>query len=70
MPGGEALAVSGTDVLIWVAGVAGLAAFAFGLGSLVVGGIRRRRPLDILLGVGVAALAVWLLLAYGDRLLR
>jgi hypothetical protein len=62
--------MSGTDVLIWVAGIAGVAAFAFGLGSLMVGGIRRRRPLDIVLGVGVALLAVWLLVAYGDRLLR
>ena len=62
--------MSGTEVLIWVAGIAGVAACAFGLGSLVVGGIRRRRPLDIVLGVGVAALAVWFLLAYGDRLLR
>jgi hypothetical protein len=62
--------VSGTDALIWVAGVAGLVACAFGLGSLVVGGVRRRRPLDIVLGVGVALLAVWLLLVYGDRLLR
>ena len=62
--------MSGTEVLIWVAGVAGAAACAFGLGSLVVGGIRRRRPLDVVLGVGVAALAVWVLLAYGDRLLR
>jgi len=62
--------VSGTDLLIWVAGIAGVAACAFGLGSLVVGGIRRRRPFDIVLGVGVALVAVWLLVAYGDRLLR
>jgi len=62
--------VSGTDLLIWVAGIAGVAACAFGLGSLVVGGIRRRRPVDIVLGVGVALVAVWLLVAYGDRLLR
>ncbi len=62
--------MSGTDVLIWVAGIAGVAACAFGLGSLVVGGIRRRRPVDIVLGVGVALVAVWLLVAYGDRLLR
>jgi hypothetical protein len=62
--------VSGTDVLIWVAGIAGVAAFAFGLGSLVVGGVRRRRPVDIVRGVGVALVAVWLLVAYGDRLLR
>lgn len=62
--------MSGTDLLIWVAGIVGAAAAAFGLGSLVVGGVRRRRPLDIVLGIGVAALAVWLLIAYGDRLLR
>jgi hypothetical protein len=62
--------VSGTDVLIWVAGIVGVAAFAFGLGSLVVGGVRRRRPVDIVLGLGVALVAVWLLVAYGDRLLR
>jgi hypothetical protein len=62
--------VSGTDILIWVAGIAGVGACAFGLGSLVVGGARRRRPLDIVLGVGVALLAVWFLVTYGDRLLR
>ncbi len=62
--------MSVTEVLIWVAGVVGLAACAFGLGSLVVGGVRGRRPLDVVLGVAVALLAVWLLVSYGDRLLR
>ncbi len=62
--------MSGTDLLIWIAGVAGVAAFAFGFGSLLASGIRGRRPLDIVLGIGVAALAVWLLVTYGDRLLR
>lgn len=62
--------MSGTDLLIWAAGIAGAAAAAFGLGSLVIGGVRRRRPLDVVLGIGVAALAVWLLIAYGDRLVR
>ena len=62
--------MSGTDILIWVAGVGGVAAFAFGLGSLVIGGVRRRRPLEIVLGVAVALVTVWLLLWYGDRLLR
>ncbi len=62
--------MSATDLLIWAAGIVGAAACAFGLGSLVVGGVRRRRPLDVVLGVGLAALTVWLLVAYGDRLLR
>jgi len=62
--------VSGTDLLIWVAGIAGIAACAFGLGSLVVDGVRRRRPLEIVLGLAAVVLAVWLLVAYGDRLLR
>jgi ABC-type proline/glycine betaine transport system permease subunit len=62
--------VSGTDVLIWVAGIVGAAACAFGLGSLIVGGVRRHRPLEVVLGVGAAVLAVWVLVTYGDRLLR
>jgi hypothetical protein len=62
--------MSGTDVLIWVAGIAGACACVFGLGSLVVGGVHRHRPLDIVLGLGVAVLAVWFLVVYGDRLLR
>jgi hypothetical protein len=62
--------MSGTDILIWVGGIAGVAACAFGLGSLVIGGVRRRRPLEIALGLGVALMTVWLLLWYGDRLLR
>jgi len=62
--------MSGTDILIWLGGIAGVAACAFGLGSLVVGGARRRRPAEIVLGVGVALLTVWLLVSYGDRILR
>ena len=62
--------MSETDILIWIGGAAGIAAFAFGFVSLVVGGIRRRRPLDVALGVGVTLLAVYLLVSYGDRLLR
>ena len=62
--------MSGTDVMIWAAGIAGACACAFGLGSLVVGGVRHRRPLEVILGLGVAALSVWFLVAYGDRLLR
>lgn len=62
--------MSATDVLIWVAGIVGAAACVFGLASLVVGGVRRRRPLDVVLGIGLAVVTVWLLVAYGDRLLR
>jgi len=62
--------MSGTDILIWAAGAAGVAAFAFGFVSLVVGGVRRRRPFDVVLGLGVTLLAVYLLVSYGDRLLR
>jgi hypothetical protein len=56
--------------MIWAAGIAGACACAFGLGSLVVGGVRHRRPLEVILGLGVAVLSVWFLVAYGDRLLR
>lgn len=62
--------MSGTDILIWAGGVLGVVAFGFGLGSLIAGGVRRRRPAEIVLGVVVALLTVWLLMSYGDRILR
>lgn len=62
--------MSGTDVAIWVAGIVGIAVCAFGVGSLVVVGVRCRRPLEVVLGVGVALLTIWALVSYGDHLVR
>ena len=62
--------MSAVDLLIWIAGLAGLAVAAFGLVSLLVGAVRRRRPLEAAVAVAVTALAIWFLLAHGDLLLR
>jgi uncharacterized membrane-anchored protein len=58
------------NVIIIVAGVAGLCVAAYALFELALDAGRRRQPVDIVLAVAVAALAVWVLLAFGDRLLR
>ncbi len=62
--------MSGTDVLIWVAGVAGLAVAVFGLVSLLTGAVRGRRPLEAVAALAITALVIWFLLAHGDLLLR
>jgi hypothetical protein len=58
------------DLVIAIAGVVGLGFAVYGFGSLLWSSIERRRPVEAVLAVGVAAVAVWLLVAYGDRLLR
>ncbi len=62
--------MSGVDLLIWVAGIAGLAVAGYGLVSLLIDAARRRRPLEALAALAVTALVVWFLLAHGDLLLR
>jgi hypothetical protein len=58
------------DLVIALAGVIGLGVAVYGFGSLVWASVERRRPYEALLAVGVAVVAVALLVAYGDRLLR
>jgi hypothetical protein len=62
--------MSRTDLLIWIAGIGGLAIAAFGLVSLLVDAVRRRRPFEAAAAVAVATLVVWFLLAHGEVLLR
>ena len=58
------------DLVIAIAGVIGLGLAVYGFGSLVWASVERRRPLDAVLAVAVAVATVWLLVAFGDRLLR
>ncbi|MBN2204655.1 MAG: hypothetical protein JW767_06505 [Thermoleophilia bacterium] len=58
------------DLVIALAGVIGLAVAVYGFGSLVWASVERRRPYEALLAIGIAVIAVVLLVAFGDRLLR
>jgi hypothetical protein len=58
------------NVVILIAGVVGLAAACYFLVELIVGAIRRRAWLDIVVAVVVVLLTVWLLVAHSDRLLQ
>jgi hypothetical protein len=58
------------DLVIAIAGVIGLGIAVYGLGSLLWSSFERRRPLEAALAVAVTVAVVWLLVAYGDRLLR
>ena len=58
------------NIVIAVAGLAGLAVAGYFLVELVIDAVRRRQFLDVGLAVGVIVLTVWLLLTYGDALLQ
>jgi hypothetical protein len=58
------------SVVIFIAGVAGLAVAAFGFGSLTVDAWRRRQYGDIIAAALVAVVLVVLLINYGDSLVR
>lgn len=58
------------DWLIIAAGAVGLLVAAYGFTALTIDAIRRREYLDIALASVVVLVVVWLLVAYGDRLLR
>jgi hypothetical protein len=58
------------NLVILIAGVAGLAVAAYAFVSLVVDAVRERQFIDIALAVAVAAAAVYALVAHGDRLIR
>jgi hypothetical protein len=57
-------------VIIFIAGIAGLAVAAYGFGTLAVDAWRRRQYVDILLGAAVVVVVVLLLINFGDRLVR
>jgi hypothetical protein len=58
------------NILIVVAGVAGLAVAAFFLTELVIDAVRRRQYFDIGIAAIVVVATVWLLFTYGDSLLQ
>jgi len=58
------------DVVILIAGVAGLAVAAYAFVSLTVDAVRRREFLDVVAAVVVAIAVVYALIAWGDRLIR
>jgi hypothetical protein len=58
------------NVVLTVAGVAGLAVAVYFLAELVIDAVRRRQFLDVGIAAGVVVLTVWLLLTYGDALLQ
>ena len=52
-----------------MAGVVGLAVAGYGLVTLVLDAGRRREYLDIVLAVALVVVVVYVLIAFGDRLL-
>jgi len=58
------------NVVLVVAGVVGLAVAAWFFIDLLVDAVRRRQYLDIGIAALVVAATVWLLFAFGDRLLQ
>jgi len=58
------------NIVIAVAGLAGLAVAGYFLVELVIDAVRRRQFLDIGIAAGIVVLTVWLLLTYGDALLQ
>lgn len=58
------------NVIIVAAGILGLAAAGYFLVEMTVDAVRRREYLDIAVAVAVVVATVWLLIAFGDRLLQ
>jgi hypothetical protein len=58
------------DWVILIAGVVGLAVAVYGFVTLTIDAVRRRQYLDVVLATVFAGAVVWLLIAFGDRLLR
>lgn len=58
------------NVVIVIAGILGLAAAGYFLVELTVDAVRRREYLDIVVAIAVVVVTVWLLVAFGDRLLQ
>jgi hypothetical protein len=58
------------NVVIVVLGAVGLVAAAYFLVDLMRDAVRRRQWLDIVIALAVVVASVWLLFAYGGRLLQ
>ena len=58
------------NLVILIAGVAGLAIAGYAVVSLVISAVRRRQFVDIVIAVAVAAAVVYALISWGDRLIR
>ena len=56
--------------MILIAGVAGLAVAGYGFVTLALDAGRRREYLDIILSLALVVVVVYLLITFGDRLLR
>ena len=58
------------NVVLVVAGVVGLAVAAWFFIDLLIDALRRRQYVDIGIAAAVVVATVWLLFAFGDRLLQ
>jgi len=58
------------DWVILIAGVVGLAVAGYGFVTLALDAGRRRQYLDIILALALVVVVVFLLITFGDRLLR
>jgi uncharacterized membrane protein YidH (DUF202 family) len=58
------------DWVILIAGVVGLAVAGYGLVTLALDAGRRRQYLDIVFAVALVVVVVYVLITFGDRLLR
>jgi hypothetical protein len=58
------------NLVIVIAGVAGLAVAAYAFATLVSDALRSRHYVDIAIAAAVAVAVIYALLFYGDRLLR
>ena len=56
--------------MILIAGVVGLAVAGYGLVTLALDAGRRRQYLDIVFAVALVVVVVYVLITFGDRLLR
>ena len=58
------------NLVIFIAGVAGLAVAAYAFVSLVVDAVRKRQFLDIVIATAVAVAVIYALIVWGDRVIR